>query len=282
MTDRKAHLGIAALCALLAWAPAGAHDFWIEPGAFAVPVHQGVNVGLLVGEHFQGEPFARDGRRIVDFAAYGPGGRTPVVGLEGRHPAGIWRPAQGGTHILSYRSNRAHAELSREKFATYLGEQGLETIAAQLSPQAGQIREAYSRYAKALVGVDGAANLSDDRRLGLPFEIVADGDAFRVWFHDTPLANVLVIALSQDGGRRLTARTDAQGRATLALQPGSWLVTAVHMIAAPADADAQWESFWGSLRFTLLVSLPRHSSRVLTHSGVGTDDAATGRTRRYA
>lgn len=251
MTRAAARLGIAALCALLSWAPARAHDFWIEPGAFAVSVHQGVAIALLVGEHFKGEPFARDGRRVQEFAAHGPGGRTSVVGVEGRHPAGLWRPAQSGTHVLGYRSNRAHVELPRDAFATYLGEQGLEGIAAQLPPQASPIREAYSRYAKALVGVDGPAKLVDDRRLGWPFEIVADGNAFRVWFDGTPLANVLVIALSQDGSQRLTARTDSQGRARLALLPGSWLVTAVHMIAAPADADAQWESFWGSLRFTL-------------------------------
>lgn len=244
-------LRIVALCALLTCMTARAHDFWIEPSAFSVSVHQGVNVGLLVGEHFKGEPFARDGRRIVEFAASGPGGRTPLVGLEGRHPAGLWRPASSGAHILSYQSNRAHAELPRETFVKYLNEQGLERIDAQLPPQAGPIREAYSRYAKALIGVDGAATLRDDRRLGLPFEIVADGDAFRVWFDGAPLADVLMIALRQDGDQRLTARTDAQGQATLALTPGSWLVTAVHMIAAPADADAQWESFWGSLRFTL-------------------------------
>jgi hypothetical protein len=213
--------------------------------------HQRVSLELLVGEHFVGEPFARDGRRIVEFSAAGPGGRSPLVGFEGRHPAGYFLPTQSGTHVLSYQSNRAHAELPREKFATYLGEQGLERISTQLRPQDDTIREAYSRYAKALVGVDGKVALRDDRRLGLPFEIVAEGDTFRVWFNDAPLADVLVIALHKESNRRLAMRSDKHGRAVLELQPGSWLVTAVHMIAAPRDADAQWESFWGSLRFSI-------------------------------
>jgi hypothetical protein len=255
VTTSLARLRVAALGALLACGPARAHDFWIEPSAFGVSVQERVDVGLLVGEHFKGEPLARDGRRIVEFAASGPGGRTSLVGIEGRHPAGIWRPAQSGTHILSYRSDRAYSELPREKFTTYLCEQGLERIGVLVPLETGLVREAYSRYAKALVGVDGAAKLSDDRRLGLPFEIVADRNGFRVWFNDEPLANVLLIALNQDTNQRLAARTDTHGRAKLALYPSSWLVTAVHMIAAPADADAQWESFWGSLRFTLSGSL---------------------------
>ena len=49
---------------------------------------------------------------------------------------------------------------------------------------------------------------------------------------------------------RVTARTDAQGRARLRLdRPGVWLVKAVHMIPAPAGAGADWESFWASLTF---------------------------------
>jgi hypothetical protein len=50
----------------------------------------------------------------------------------------------------------------------------------------------------------------------------------------------------------VTARTDGRGRATLKLdRPGFWLVKAVHMIPAPADAGADWESFWASLTFAV-------------------------------
>ena len=32
---------------------------------------------------------------------------------------------------------------------------------------------------------------------------------------------------------------------------GAWLIKAVHMIRAPSDAGADWESFWASLTFAL-------------------------------
>jgi uncharacterized GH25 family protein len=50
--------------------------------------------------------------------------------------------------------------------------------------------------------------------------------------------------------KRLSARTDKAGRVSLALPRGGvWLVKAVHMVPAPADSGADWESLWASLTF---------------------------------
>jgi hypothetical protein len=36
------------------------------------------------------------------------------------------------------------------------------------------------------------------------------------------------------------------------LRPGGmWLIKAVHMVPAPAGANAEWASFWASLTFEL-------------------------------
>jgi hypothetical protein len=51
---------------------------------------------------------------------------------------------------------------------------------------------------------------------------------------------------------KLTARSDKEGRVTFRLpRSGMWLVKAVHMIPAPPDTKADWESFWASLTFEL-------------------------------
>ena len=51
---------------------------------------------------------------------------------------------------------------------------------------------------------------------------------------------------------KLSARTDNDGRVRFRLPAdGMWLVKAVHMIPAPAGANAEWASFWASLTFEL-------------------------------
>jgi uncharacterized GH25 family protein len=52
--------------------------------------------------------------------------------------------------------------------------------------------------------------------------------------------------------KAVRARTDAKGRVTLRLaHAGFWLIKAVHMEAAPADAGVDWESWWASITFDL-------------------------------
>ena len=52
------------------------------------------------------------------------------------------------------------------------------------------------------------------------------------------------------------ARSDTDGRVRLPLQrAGRWLVKAVHMVPAPAGANAEWASYWASLTFGLKDTL---------------------------
>ena len=66
-------------------------------------------------------------------------------------------------------------------------------------------------------------------------------------------APALVVAMNRlNPSEKLTARTDSDGRVRFRLRPGGmWLVKAVHMIPAPAGANAEWASFWASLTFEM-------------------------------
>jgi len=100
-----------------------------------------------------------------------------------------------------------------------------------------------------------------DMRLGFPLELVAERNpytipagqdlAVRLTFEDRPLAGALVVAMNNlNPAEKQAARTDNDGRAWFRLRPGGmWLVKAVHMVPAPAGADADWASFWASLTF---------------------------------
>jgi uncharacterized GH25 family protein len=75
----------------------------------------------------------------------------------------------------------------------------------------------------------------------------------RLLYEGQPLAGVLVMALDAKNARAPDqVRSDANGRATFTLpRAGAWLIKAVHMIEAPGDAGAEWESFWASLTFSI-------------------------------
>jgi uncharacterized GH25 family protein len=243
----------APILALLAAAPARAHDFWIEPSSFTPAPGELVKVTLWVGERLEGETMPRNDALIERFAAIGAHGEGPVVGLDGQDPAGLVRPAGTGGSMIVYRSLRSRVELDATKFEAYLEIEGL--------PKVSSGPEVFSRCAKALLAVGGKGSASFTQPAGLKLEIVPEADPYalalgaslpvRVLYEGKPLRNALVVAFDRASANEpQRIRTDAAGHARVALpRPGVWLIKAVHMIAAPSDAGAKWESFWASLTF---------------------------------
>jgi uncharacterized GH25 family protein len=247
---------VLAWVAMLPWAAAHAHDFWIEPSTFAPVVAQRVDIGLCEGDGFDCRPLPRDERRIVAFDAIGPAGARPVVGLDGHRPAGVARFAPQGDYVLTYRTRRAFTTLDAWGFEQHLREKGLERIATvrrERRESGKEAREAYSRYAKALIRAGNGPSTLLDRTVGMKLELIAESvGVFRLLYEGQPHAGVLVTATARGGDERLEGRTDAEGRARFSLHEGTWLIAAVHMVEAPRHVDADWESFWASL--TLEVS----------------------------
>ncbi len=226
-----------------------AHDFWIEPTTFAPQPGQIVAVRLRVGQDLLGDPVPRDPSLVDRFVA---GGR-PVIGRDGVDPAGYFR-ADAGLSVIGYQSHASRIEMPPEKFAQYLKEEGLDRIAAPHKP----VAELFSRCAKSLVYSGNATSAQSDRPLGFTLELIAEADPYassdlpvRLLHQGRPIAGVLVVAFNRrDPARKQSARTDAQGRARFRVaEPGLWLVKAVHMVPAPAGANADWSSYWASLTF---------------------------------
>jgi uncharacterized GH25 family protein len=261
------------LCGLLLWllmAPALlAHNFWIEASTFTPAPGQRLSVRLRVGQELQGDPVPRDPSLMKRFVAVGPAGETPVPGVPNTEPAGFAAFQVPGLYTIVYDSTRFPVALDAVKFETYLKEEGLDTITAARARQgksATAAREVFSRCAKALLavgtGTEGATGAGFDRVFGQRLELVAEKNPYtlqgggnlpvRLTYEGKPLAGALVMALQRGRPDKIEARTDARGRVTLKLdRSGFWLIKAVHMIPAPADAGADWESFWASLTFAL-------------------------------
>jgi uncharacterized GH25 family protein len=242
--------------------PLAAHDFWIEPSTFEPPMDSVVRVGLRVGPGFDADPVARDSQAIEAFFVAGPNGRQDVIGREGFNPAGLFRVSAPGTLVVGYRSKPAPLKLDAAAFEKYLKEEGLERIIdarARSGRSAADGVEVFSRSVKSLLLAGGGSRDGHDRVLGLTLELIperhpaslsADGRMpVRLLYQGKPLEGALVVALSQANKPSRQARTDRNGRVTFPLDSGVWMIKAVHMVPAPANSGADWESVWSSLTF---------------------------------
>jgi uncharacterized GH25 family protein len=167
--------------------------------------------------------------------------------------------------IIGYRSNASTIEETADKFNQYVKEEGLDAIAALRASrgQAGGVREIFSRCAKSLVLSGSPNSNAGDRALGFTLELVAERNPYtlavgqdlpvRLTYENRPLAGALVVAINRaNPSQKLSARSGKDGRVRFRLpRAGAWLIKAVHMIEAPADAHADWTSYWASLTFEL-------------------------------
>jgi len=243
-----------------------AHDFWIEPGTFRPALGSELAVSLRVGQDFRGDPVPRNPKLIQRFSLISLSAETPIGGFDGVDPAGIARVTEPGLLWIAYRSGRTAVTLEGDKFEKYLGEEGLERIIG-VRRQRGDGdkpgREVFSRSAKSLVIAGGGGAQGFDRVLGLTLELVLLKDPrqrapnhplpVELLYEGKPLEGALVTAMElTHPEKKIRARTDWKGQVLLSLgQTGIFLIKAVQMIPAPADADADWESIWASLTFEI-------------------------------
>ena len=242
-----------------------AHDMWIEPTTFTPEPGDIVGARLRVGQDFIGDPLRRDDALIDQFVVQAAAGRKPLVGRPGADPAGLLRVDAPGLMVIGYRSHPSTVEQTAEKFSQYLKDEGLETIAALRARrgETGAVRELFSRCAKSLVLSGTVQPTEGDHALGFTLELVAEKNPYtttagqelpvRLTYEGRPLADGLVVAINRNNPtEKLSARSDANGRVHFRLpQGGQWLIKAVHMIPAKADAQADWESFWATLTFEI-------------------------------
>ncbi len=250
-----------------------AHEFWIKPAKFTLDAGSTLDVQLFVGDGFPGEAVARNGPKIEQFAAFSDAGEVPIPGVNGKDPAGSIKLASAGVYVLAFRNSPSRLELEAAKFEEYLKEEGLDAIItkrAEAGKSGAPGRELYSRCAKSIVRVIDANAPTPttgrfDREVGQRYELIpvidpaglvfgSDGYAtfkVRAVFEGKPLAKMMIAARTPDDPKHVAkTTTDAEGRAELKLsKAGMWLVSSVHMVAAPANSNADWESIWASITF---------------------------------
>lgn len=258
---------VAAIFSALSWififsiGSAQAHDFWIEPERFRPALGDKVPLHLYVGMDFKGDSAPFIPEWFERYIYVGSQGEKPVPGTTGDDPAGAVPITTPGLTVVGYRSTQFSVTFDTlEEFERYLLKEGLERnlALAKKNRSQGKIVENYYRCAKSLLMTKNT-DAPPDRTLGFRIELIAEKSPyaqakkipFRLLYEKHPLAGALVVAFNKAAPlEKLKARTDQDGRVTLDFhRRGTWLVTAVHMIPAPAGSGAQWESAWASLSF---------------------------------
>lgn len=261
------------ILAAAAAAPIQAEEAWLLPTPTLSVAGAPWTAGGFVGSGFRGtaQPYAR--ARSTRFEMRDRPGQTQskstYLGGAGREGdttwvAGTFVDARGA--MIVHESGFTTRTMPGHEFDTYLKREGLEQVrrsrAAAISTDAPG-RERWRRVMKTWIG--GAK--PEKSRATTPFftslEIVpegvpgaADQFTFVVLDHGRQLPGALVRVWHRPAGAgndslgvALQVRTDARGRAIIALRaPGTWLLSAVHSVQA-ASPEVDWETTWSSLTF---------------------------------
>ncbi|MEM5491772.1 DUF4198 domain-containing protein [Hoeflea sp. AS16] len=267
----RRHAALGTVCALvgamLVASPVSAHEFWIEPHDFRVTPEAEISADLRVGQDFKGDAFPYIPSRFAAFKLHDRLGETDVDGIAGDLPALNLTPRAEGLSIFTYVSGGERIRFRDwEKFASYLALEGLDAIPARHDARGlarDDTSEIYTRCAKTLVTV-GDETTDQDRATGMRLELVAGQNpltltpgaamSFTLLWEGEPLADTQVALFhkGEDGGvgTRTLTRTDNNGQASFTLPAqGAYMAASVHMIEAPADRNADWQSYWASLTF---------------------------------
>jgi hypothetical protein len=249
---------------------ASAHEFWIEAQPFTPEVGSSAGISLKVGENFEGELTPLVDERTTALRHYAAG---TVVDLLPRLPRRTALPrlnvpmASAGLHLIAFDSAPITFALPAEKFHAYLHDEGLDYVIEQRTASgkaAEPGRERYRRHVKALLKAGSVADDTYALTTGQRLEIIPLSDPyaatpgstlrFRLKFEGRPLAQALVKGWHRHENQLLLikAKTDETGEVSMSLPyAGGWMVSVVHMIPATGVPNADWDSFWGNLSFTL-------------------------------
>lgn len=249
---------------------AAAHEFWIQPERFWLPVDTTTPMTLQVGTGTERQRSQLLPRRVLRFDATASGGEPQdlraVLTLGAPAADGVLSFARPGAYVVTLRSDaNAQSHLSAARFNAYAEEEGLtpavEARAAK-GLQAIDASERYSRQTKALVQVgDGGHQDVITRPVGLTLEIVPEVSPYalprpsilpvRVLYEGRPLAGALVkiTDLAHDAAPLEQHRTDGEGRAGFAMpRGGTWMMDVV-WTKPLTDEGVDFETVFSSLSF---------------------------------
>ncbi len=242
--------------------PVAAHEFWLEPDAYRVPVGAKVTAKAVNGENFEGVEYSYSERGYSRSGVVLGGNMLKVRGENGQRPAMQMPGAAEGLHVLFHASPASKIVYDdMAKFTKFLEGKKLEGILPQHAAKGfptEKIAEGYYRFAKALVAVGNGAG--SDKAVGMPFELVALTNPytkagpvdFQLIFNGAPAvkAPVFVFVKTGAGVKKIWLETNASGLVSVPRETGAFMVNAVKIVESGPQLKermgAVWTTLWAS------------------------------------
>ena len=257
-----------AVAVCMAAVGASAHDFWLVPDAFAVPASGEIVVKGQTSSAFPTTLSAVTPDRVTAARVIGAADEEQITALSTHDNSLVLRhrPKSPGQKVVAVAVGWRHVKETAESFRKYLVAEGAEDALARYDrsgqlPKSDIIRR-YAKYGKTLVEV-GEGPRAFERSAGHPLEFIPVSDPgaaasggqlqFRLMFQGKPLAGARVhaeTAAPHGPGKGVTSVTTGSGIVTVPAGAGLWNVRTIHVVPAPAGADAQWDVHWATFVYS--------------------------------
>ncbi|QIL75485.1 DUF4198 domain-containing protein [Hymenobacter sp. HDW8] len=251
---------------------AQASEFWLLPSRFFVASGSKQNLYIFIGEDFLGKRWMGKSNRVARLMQYTATDSLNLTSTATRLDTlqanlAFHKP---GLHLVALSTTNAFAELTANQFTVYLQEAGLENALAlrhQRNETTKSGREVYRRCAKTLL-LAGSLIPHDSTFAcvtGQALELVPEQNPYalkigaaltvRVLYEGKPLPGTMVQiwqrgAPNQTITRRTKLYTNQNGRVLFHLSaPGSYMVSAMHIVPTKDRITADWQSTWTTLTF---------------------------------
>lgn len=252
-------------------ATARAHDLFLKFDTYFLPPHSQTTVRLMNGT-FQKSENAIRRERLLDVSLVTPDGDRSHPPLaqwrdDGEASALGVQTAGPGTYVVGVALRPRHIDLKAAEFNAYLEHDGIPDTLAQRQRDGRMnqdVRERYSKFAKAILQVGDARTDHFKSQLGYPVEIVPKQNPYSLNVGQTiellclkdgtPIPHQVVMAgyETRDGTMvPLQARADAEGVVRVELKAaGRWYAKFINMVPV-SEPGLNYESKWASLTFEI-------------------------------
>ena len=262
---RRNTLAIAVVVCMVAGG-ASAHDFWLVPDAFAVPASGEIVVKGQTSSAFPMTLSAVTPDRVTSARVIGAADEERIAALSTHENSLVLRhrPKTPGQTIVAVAVGWRQVKETADSFRKYLVAEGAEDALARYD-RSGQLPKSdivrrYAKYGKTVVEVGNGAR-AFDRDAGHPLEFIPLADPsgagqlrMRLMFQGKPLDGARVHAgiAPPDGkpAKDVTLMTSSGGVITVPPGAGLWNVRTIHVVPAPAGADAQWDVHWATFVYS--------------------------------
>ncbi len=253
------------ICSFLFLLPVFAHEFWLEPQQYLFSRADEISIRFRVGENFTGDNWTGNRQKINTLKLYYADITDDISDAlsDDEGDSLQFSIHEEGTAMIAFNGKNSFIELDAANFNAYLEEDGLYNaidLRKHLNETDSIGREYYQRSVKTIVQVGALKTNIYKKQTGLPVDIIPlshpyqlkNGDSItvQVLFKGEPLSNAKIRTWHKlpTGVTSNSYSSNSKGEIRFPVTTsGEWMVSCVRMMRLEDNANANWQSYWGSL-----------------------------------